>query len=62
MSYLEEAAVLLRKARDDNEHRNSGRYDAHVLREERMRIAGEFAKLAAIEKGLLPPDWQEDAD
>jgi hypothetical protein len=53
-SYLEEAAQLLRKASALNESRNGGPYDRTELYEERLRIAAEFAKLAAIEKGLAP--------
>jgi hypothetical protein len=51
-NYLEEAAALLRKASDENEKTN--RMYAVTLIQGRERIAGKFAQLAAIEKGLLP--------
>lgn len=54
MSYLEEAANLLRKAVATNEA-NNGRY-LSTLNSNRVELAREFAGLAAIEKGVVP-DW-----
>lgn len=57
MDYLAEAADLLRKAAALNEnrvaHRGTTRTDAEI-NEGRERIAGQFAQLAAIDRGLLP--------
>lgn len=58
--YLEEAAKLLRKASEANESRNSGRYDVAELRTGRMEIAREFAKLAAIKRGIAPADLEAE--
>lgn len=62
-NYLEDAAAELRKARDANDKRfavaSSDRFGAADLRqvhEQRMAIAAAFTRLAAIERGLLPPD------
>ena len=56
MSYLEEAAGLLRKATTDNERRHDTSYSSGkgALHESRLELARRFAELAAIEKGLLP--------
>lgn len=51
-SYLEEAAKLLRKASKAYEDELEG----EELGEARIRIAAEYAKLAAIDKGLLPAE------
>jgi hypothetical protein len=58
MSYLEEAAALLRKSAEANEESNGkGRYASPTaLRDGRERIAMKFAQLGAIERGLLPPE------
>ena len=66
MSYLEEAAAELRKARDANERDAGDRFLVRQVREERMRIAEAFTRLAAIEAGLLqeetmPGDDAEDS-
>jgi hypothetical protein len=55
MSFLDEAAALLRKSAATNEQRN-GRDDFRrdLLMEGRERIAMKFAQLAAIENGLIP--------
>jgi hypothetical protein len=59
MSYLDEAAALLRKAADTNERRNTAfgtpRTDRE-MNEGRERIAMQFAQLAAIERGLIPAE------
>ncbi|RAJ70245.1 hypothetical protein K378_01410 [Streptomyces sp. Amel2xB2] len=55
--YLEEAAALLRKSAETNERDNTG-YDG-LLMKGRERIAGQFATLAAIDKGLLPAELTE---
>lgn len=65
MNYLEEAATQLRKALAETETLRSreindapGRSTQAIVAEElirdRERIADAFARLAAIEKGLLP--------
>jgi hypothetical protein len=59
-NYLEEAAAELRKLRDANEKLVGERFMSGEVREERRRIAEGFARLAAIEKGLLPPEIQEN--
>lgn len=52
MSYLEEAAELIRKVMASDESRHSA---SHLtLQEARYRSVRAFAMLAAIEKGLLP--------
>lgn len=55
LSYLEEAADLLRKAADENEKRHAETF-CNGLIEGQERIAMKFAQLAAIENGLLPPE------
>ena len=50
-TYLEEAAAQLRKT--------AGKDGDYVPPETRLRIAEGFTRLAAIEKGLVPPDWQQ---
>lgn len=50
--YLVKAAALLDKAAEANE-RDSARYSTN-LRDERLKIAREYALLALIDKGLLP--------
>jgi hypothetical protein len=52
--YLEEAAQLLRKAAETNERENRT-YAGH-LAAGRERIAGQFAALAAIERGVIPAE------
>jgi hypothetical protein len=74
--YLEEAAAVLRKAREDLEAgpaRNAA-HEAACGREataaqimrgvhgRRMEIAAAFTRLAAIERGLLPPDMESPQD
>jgi hypothetical protein len=66
MSYLDEAAELLRQARDGNEARAdlaralaaARSADAEVVQREvddrRIEIAAAFIRLAAIEHGLAP--------
>lgn len=54
--YLEEAAAELRKMRQANEARSGDRFEKSAVREERMRIAEAFTRLAAIERDLLPPE------
>jgi len=54
MSYLEEAAVLLRKAVKTNEDVNVEYRD--TLNKNRVELAREFAGLAAIANGVVP-DW-----
>lgn len=56
-AYLEEAAALLRRSLDEYEKAYP---DARRRAEARERIAGEFAKLAAIEGGLIPAEWVGD--
>jgi hypothetical protein len=56
--YLEEAAALLRKAADQNEQMN--RLTPSRLNQGRERLAKEFAKLAAIEKGLVPREIADE--
>jgi hypothetical protein len=56
--YLEEAAQILRKARDANEREAGERFMDEVVRERRMEIAAAFTRLAAIERGLLPPEME----
>ncbi|GCD37976.1 hypothetical protein OEIGOIKO_05786 [Streptomyces chrestomyceticus JCM 4735] len=56
--YLEEAADLLRNARDELEETAKvyrGDYERR-----RIAIAREFATLAAIDKGLLPAEMVQD--
>jgi hypothetical protein len=53
-NYLEEAAELLRKASDHNERANASYPERRA--EKQIALAGEFAKLAAIEKGIIPAD------
>lgn len=55
--YLEEAAVLLRKAATAYEASDRG-YAA--LAEDQERIARQFAELAAIEMGVLPASLAKD--
>ncbi|MGI5169851.1 hypothetical protein ACQEU3_46595 [Spirillospora sp. CA-253888] len=55
--YLEEAADLLRKAAATNERENA-RY-ADLRADRQVELAKQFAKLAAIDKGLLPREWVE---
>lgn len=52
-AYLEEAAELLRKASADAQ---KSYVSGYKLGEARERIAGQFATLAAIDKGLLPAE------
>lgn len=63
MQYLEEAAVLLRKAAEMNENKTGGsgfpRGDREIAAG-RERIAMKFAQLAAIEKGLIPAEMVAD--
>jgi hypothetical protein len=59
MSYLEEAAALLRKASEMNEFKNrdDGCYFRRgALIEGRERIAMKFAQLGAIENGVFPTE------
>lgn len=67
--YLEEAAAELRKARDANDKRHArasadrfGGLDLEEARAERMEIAAAFTRLAAIERGLLPPDMESGSE
>lgn len=55
MSYLEEAAELLRKVAADNERRNASYLSS--LQSGRMEVSDAFARLAAIDRGILPADW-----
>jgi hypothetical protein len=65
MTYLEEAAAELRKARDANDRKaaDPDRFDrasrAEAVRAERLRIAAGFERLAAIERGLPPCSCHE---
>jgi hypothetical protein len=54
MSYLEEAAALLRQAVKTNEEDNKRYLD--LLNRNRVELAREFAGLAAIANGVVP-DW-----
>lgn len=55
--YLAEAAELLRKAADQNERTCKFYSDGSgELNNNRERIAMKFAQLAAIERGLIPPE------
>lgn len=60
MTYLEEAAAELRKARETNDRKAEdpdpfGRPTrAEEVRAERLRIAAGFERLAAIEAGISP--------
>lgn len=56
--YLEEAAALLRKSAETNEKAN--RSYPGLANDGRLRIAREFAALAAIDKGLLPAEMVQD--
>jgi hypothetical protein len=59
--YLEEAAALLRQAAKDNEKDNGGSsIPAHAANPGRERIAKQFAQLAAIDRGLIPPEMVGD--
>lgn len=58
-SYLEEAAAELRKAREANERDAGDRFMQGAVRERRLGIAAAFTRLAAIERGLLPPDMEQ---
>ncbi|GGQ50101.1 hypothetical protein ACFFKE_11470 [Streptomyces mutabilis] len=53
MSYLEEAAALLRKADKANDA------ERYPDRETTLRIAGQFVELAAVERGQLPASLVE---
>jgi hypothetical protein len=57
-NYLEEAAQLLRKAADANERENA-RYPG-ALANGQERLAGQFAALAAIERGVIPAELMRD--
>lgn len=57
MSYLEEAAELLRKAAEMNEKTHTVLGTArtrHEINGGRERIAMKFAQLGAIERGVFP--------
>lgn len=61
--YLEEAAVLLRKAAEENEKKN--RPDGFSITQRdliagRERIAMKFAQLGAIEAGVIPAEMARD--
>lgn len=56
-NYLEEAAQQLRKAAEPAGTSMSVN-DRHRAR---IRVADGFARLAAIERGLVPPDWLAEA-
>lgn len=58
--YLTEAAALLRKAAEKNEREYAGQYSGKALIDGRERIAMKFAQLAAIDRGLIPPDMVAD--
>jgi hypothetical protein len=60
--YLEEAAAELRKLRTANEARVRDRFTEHEVRDERMRIAEAFTRLASIERGLLPAEMVPDEE
>ena len=61
MTYLDEAAALLRKAAEDNEKTCRLYSDGSgYLNTNRERIAMKFAQLAAIERGLIPTDMVGD--
>ena len=62
MSYLEEAAALLRRSMDAHEKYHEGldmskRSNLPKLAQHRQEIAEAFGRLAAIEKGLIPAEW-----
>lgn len=70
---LEDAAAELRKARENNEERarfaaelEEAKLPAGDLRREisdrNMELAAGFTRLAAIERGLLPPEMTPDDD
>ena len=61
-NYLEEAAAELRKAREANERDANDRLSQGLVRERRLAIAAAFTRLAAIERGLMPPEMAPDAD
>lgn len=56
--YLEEAAEQIRKAAAAYEEKE--RSYPTILAEKRLKIADAFARLGAIERGVLPPDWVAD--
>jgi hypothetical protein len=58
VSYLEEAAALLRKVAETNEKEN--RTYGSIREKNRKDLAMRFAVLAAIEKGILPAGLTED--
>jgi hypothetical protein len=61
MTYLEEAATLLRRAADENEKTCQFYSDGSgPLNKNRERIAMQFAQLAAIERGLIPTEMVRD--
>jgi hypothetical protein len=62
-TYLEEAARHLREAEADlADGRSSTTVPARVMSwDQHMEQADRFTRLAAIERGLLPPDWQPPA-
>jgi hypothetical protein len=60
-SLLEEAAMLLHRSLQSYESFYGGLPSgAASLADKRLQIAGEFAKLAAIERGLVPAEWLKD--
>lgn len=52
--YLEEAAALLRKAQAANAARSGQFGTGREVSDERLRIAEDFARLAAIQHGIAP--------
>lgn len=59
--YLEEAAAILRKAKAANESRSGQFGTGQAVNAERLRIAEDFARLAAIERGIAPDGPAPDA-
>ncbi|QYN17561.1 hypothetical protein [Amycolatopsis sp. DSM 110486] len=55
--YLAKAAELLERAADSNEKTN--RDYSSTLYNQRMAIADAYAKLAAVDKGLMPAEIAE---
>lgn len=60
--YLEEAAAELRKARAANERNAGDKFMVREVREERMRIAEAFTRLAEIEAGLSLQEADNDGN
>lgn len=56
-NYLEEAAQMIRDAGREMERVSCSLAERHRLR---LQTADAMARLAAIERGILPPEWLAD--